>query len=322
MPSPEISVIVPVYNTEKYLRRCVDSILAQTYTDFELLLIDDGSTDGSPAICDEYAALDPRVRVFHKPNGGVSSARNLGLDHARGQWITFVDSDDYVFSCWLDNYNLEEAKDVDLIQQGAESDKPIWMTNKSSQKCGFDYFGDPYGYLDLLMCFKMVGYPWMKAFRLDIICRNNLCFDENIISREDEVFLFQYLNYCKKIKSVNKQGYFYFVPEWRGKYFLNRDAVLYLEKTQADACDTTFSKMRSSRIVRFYKDIYIYSLMCGFSRKPKLYYLTEIQRLHKIDYNCSRLFKPLRWLIVKDPTYLLSWLGLFIHSNLRKLFKN
>ena len=94
--NPKITVIVPVYNTEKYLRRCVDSILAQTFTDFELLLIDDGSTDGSGAICDEYAKKDSRVRVFHKEIGGVSSARNLGLDKAYGEWISFVDSDDWI----------------------------------------------------------------------------------------------------------------------------------------------------------------------------------------------------------------------------------
>ena len=87
---------MPVYNTEKYLRRCVDSILAQTFTDFELLLINDGSTDSSGAICDEYTQKDSRVRVFHKENGGVSSARNIGLDNAKGEYIAFVDSDDYI----------------------------------------------------------------------------------------------------------------------------------------------------------------------------------------------------------------------------------
>lgn len=91
-----ISVIVPVYNAEKYLRRCVDSILSQTYTNFELLLIDDGSKDASGIICDEYASKDYRVRVFHKPNGGVSSARNFGIDNARGEWISFVDADDWL----------------------------------------------------------------------------------------------------------------------------------------------------------------------------------------------------------------------------------
>ena len=93
---PKISVIVPVYNTEKYLHRCIDSVLAQTYKDFELLLIDDGSKDSSGAICDEYAAQDTRVGVFHKENGGVSSARNAGLAIASGDWIMHLDGDDWI----------------------------------------------------------------------------------------------------------------------------------------------------------------------------------------------------------------------------------
>lgn len=93
---PAISVIVPVYNAEKYLHRCIDSILAQSFTDFELLLINDGSRDKSGKICDEYALKDSRIRVFHKENEGASSARNLGLDNICGEWITFVDSDDWI----------------------------------------------------------------------------------------------------------------------------------------------------------------------------------------------------------------------------------
>jgi len=94
--APKISVIVPVFNVEKYLRECVDSVLAQTFKDFELILVDDGSPDNSGKICDEYATKDSRVRVFHKANGGVSSARNLGLENVRGEWITFVDPDDWI----------------------------------------------------------------------------------------------------------------------------------------------------------------------------------------------------------------------------------
>ena len=97
---PTISVIVPIYNTEKYLRRCIDSVLAQTYKDFELLLIDDGSTDSSGAICDEYAALDARVSVFHKENGGVSDTRNYGLDLAQGKYLMFLDADDFRMMFW------------------------------------------------------------------------------------------------------------------------------------------------------------------------------------------------------------------------------
>ncbi len=91
---PAISVIVPVYQAEALLPQCVESVLAQTFSDWELLLIDDGSRDGSPALCDGYAAKDPRIRVFHKPNGGVSTARNLGLEQATGPYIAFLDADD------------------------------------------------------------------------------------------------------------------------------------------------------------------------------------------------------------------------------------
>ena len=94
--TPSISVIVPIYNSDKYLQRCIDSILSQDFEDFELLLIDDGSTDNSGDICDKYAEKDMRVRVFHKKNGGVSSARNLGIENAKGEWVVFIDSDDWV----------------------------------------------------------------------------------------------------------------------------------------------------------------------------------------------------------------------------------
>ena len=100
---PLISVIVPVYNAEKTLQLCVDSILCQDCKDFELLLIDDDSKDSSSAMCDEYEAMDNRVKVFHKANGGVSSARNMGLDNARGEWITFVDSDDLITQGFFDS---------------------------------------------------------------------------------------------------------------------------------------------------------------------------------------------------------------------------
>ena len=91
-----ISVIVPVYNIEPYLPKCLDSIIAQTYTDLEILIIDDGSTDRCGAICDSYAERDPRIRVFRAENCGLSAARNLGLDHAKGEYIGFVDNDDWI----------------------------------------------------------------------------------------------------------------------------------------------------------------------------------------------------------------------------------
>ena len=96
MSRPLISVIVPVYNVESYLRRCVESIIVQTYPDLDIILVNDGSSDASGAICDEYALRDSRIRSFHVKNGGVSTARNYGIEHARGQFIVFVDGDDFI----------------------------------------------------------------------------------------------------------------------------------------------------------------------------------------------------------------------------------
>lgn len=118
-----VSIIVPVYNTEKYLKQCIDSILSQKYTDFELLLIDDGSTDRSGDICDEYAKKDSRIRVFHKVNGGVSSARNMGLENAQGEWVTFVDSDDKIEVTFLFTICENVSDQVDLIVTSASDNK-------------------------------------------------------------------------------------------------------------------------------------------------------------------------------------------------------
>jgi len=114
-----LSVIVPVYNVEAYLSRCVDSILAQTYENLEILLVDDGSKDGSGTICDEYAQRDARIRVFHKENGGQSSARNLALDAVRGEYLTFVDSDDWLEpDAYLPMLELAQAENVKLVCAG------------------------------------------------------------------------------------------------------------------------------------------------------------------------------------------------------------
>ena len=190
-----ISVIVPVYNTEKYLHRCIDSILAQTYTDFELLLIDDGSTDSSGAICDEYALRDSRVRVFHKENGGVSSARNLGLDNAQGEWITFVDSDDWIACNALDV--MLDNKEEDLIITSFTSERNLFyaqfesgcFVGSSINKCLSKYFGH--------ISFTVI---WGKLYKRHIIVDNKLIFDNSIHTGEDTLFLYSYI---AEINSIN-----------------------------------------------------------------------------------------------------------------------
>lgn len=221
MPSPKISVIVPVYNVEKYLLRCVDSILVQTLTDFELLLIDDGSTDNSGAICDGYAAKDSRIRVFHKPNGGVSSARNLGLDNARGEWITFADSDDYVYPNWLENYNIGKIdEDIDLTIQGVWTDKPLNnLVHKLTYSLGFE--GSVTDAIQRLNDSYIFGYLWIKIFRRNVIDAFNLRFDEGLNFLEDEMWMIEYLSHSQRVVAYDRIGYFYHVPNWNHKYNIN-----------------------------------------------------------------------------------------------------
>ena len=121
---PKISVIVPVYNVEKYLRKCIESILNQTFREFELILVDDGSTDSSGKICDEYALKDSRIKVIHKENGGASSARNAGLDVAKGEYIGFVDSDDWIeMDMYGELYRLIKENNTDISVCGINNIK-------------------------------------------------------------------------------------------------------------------------------------------------------------------------------------------------------
>lgn len=206
---PKISVIVPVYNTEKYLHRCIDSILAQTFTDFELLLIDDGSKDNSGTICDEYAAMDSRVRVFHKENGGVSSARNLGLDNARGEWISFVDSDDWIEPILIESCIgvISETHNIDIIRYGYYEEEPL---NKRVIRCGTN---DNEVILSLITFYEKCGnycywgFVWNTAFKKDLI--GELRFDENINYCEDHIFTYEYMLRCRTMRFLPLPLYHY-----------------------------------------------------------------------------------------------------------------
>lgn len=130
---PLISVIIPVYKVENYLCRCVDSVLAQTYGNTEIILVDDGSPDNCPRICDEYAAKDSRIKVIHQKNGGLSSARNTGIRNAQGKLIAFVDSDDYVFEDFLQfMYGLICQYDADIASCGALE---VYPSGKTAPQC-------------------------------------------------------------------------------------------------------------------------------------------------------------------------------------------
>lgn len=200
-----LSVIVPVYNSKKYISKCIYSILNQTFTDFECIIVDDGSSDGSSEVCDSISNDDDRVKVIHKTNEGVSVARNIGLEIASGEWITFVDSDD-----WLELNTFEVAigetkeKDVDVIQWGFTSSE--------------DYFTNSYS-IEQVEVNSKTQLPywfnacWGKLFRISMIKDNNIEFPKKISVGEDRFFSYCCYSCSKKILLINGGFYHYYQNE-------------------------------------------------------------------------------------------------------------
>lgn len=206
---PKVSIIVPVYKVEKYLRECLNSILAQTFTDWECLLIDDGSPDKSGEICDEYAAKDTCFRVFHKQNGGVSSARNLGLDKACGEWVTFVDADDMIapdFLCALVE-PTQEYEDLDFVHAGC-------CNYRDGKIVGIEQQYEPYiGNNPAYLFNKFRGLTVSKLFRLENVNHWSdglpLRFDEKMKIAEDMAFTLDYILNVRQYAFVAETGYIY-----------------------------------------------------------------------------------------------------------------
>ena len=192
-----VTLVIPILNMESYLPRCFDSIRAQSCPDYEVILVDDGSSDASGAMCDEWAGRDPeRIRVIHKPNGGLSSARNAGIDAARGEFIVFPDPDDWTEPHYVESFlEYQRRYQVDLVCLGHYVDtdsgavagradaEPRVMTGEEARR-------------GLLLPPRMQGFSWNKLYRLDIIRANGLYFPDNMGTTEDLFFTFRYLTYC------------------------------------------------------------------------------------------------------------------------------
>ena len=213
---PLVSVIVPVYRAEAFLSQCADSVLSQTAENFELLLIDDGSPDGSPAMCDAYAARDPRVRVIHKPNGGVSSARNAGLDAAQGDFVVFIDSDDYADANYLEGLlsPLHEVAAPERVliltdYQPFSPDGEEPRTFPQSFKAVLSgQQASPQMFRDLIFGFRLFP-PYCKLYRRDVIESAGLRFDTGIRSAEDFDFNMRYLEHMDEVRYFPVPTYHY-----------------------------------------------------------------------------------------------------------------
>lgn len=218
MGNPEVSVIVPVYNCEKYLPEMMEGFQSQQFKDFELLLIDDGSQDGSPALCDRFAETDARVRVVHQENGGVSRARNRGLDEARGKTIVFVDADDRIKPRYLQDLiraaeSLGSNRQRTLVladyqpfsEKGKEKrrfPKPFTMDFNTRQGLTAEHFRE------LIFQFRLYP-PYCKLFQRDIIEKNRIRFREGMRSAEDFEFNIRYLAAVDRVEYIDSVQYDY-----------------------------------------------------------------------------------------------------------------
>ncbi|MDE5781784.1 MAG: glycosyltransferase [Lachnospiraceae bacterium] len=204
-----ITVIVAVYKTEPYIRRCLDSIVSQTYKNMEVLLIDDGSPDGAPAICDEYAEKYDYIQAVHKENGGVSSVRNLGIDMAKGKYLCFIDSDDYIGKDYLKHLHAAIAKynaDVSVCGHYKEKengeltgmvDKKSAILDNEEAMCRM-FYNNNFG-----------AYPWNKLFRKDIVDKYKIRYDLELRMSQDLVWVTTYMKYCDKVAYVAEPLYYY-----------------------------------------------------------------------------------------------------------------
>ena len=224
----KISVIIPVYNVEQYLDKCLKSVVNQTYENIEVILVDDGSKDSSLMICEKWAKIDNRIKVVHKENGGVSGARNIGIKMATGEFIHFTDPDDYLE---LDMYekNIEKSKKYDLVacayyvdeSEFGKEEKTIKCTTFEIAKNHDEVLEKNYSKIigfstrdikrwnrgESISKYRSGGMVWQYIFKTNIIKENNVLFDEKLIYKEDEMFVANYLVYAKSV-FVNKKPYY------------------------------------------------------------------------------------------------------------------
>lgn len=202
--NPIVSIIVPVYNAEKTLGRCVNSILSQTYSDYELLLIDDGSSDNSGYICDQYAKEDKRIKVFHKKNGGVGSVRQLGLDKCSGIFIQFIDSDDWIEkNCLEESIRIAENKDADIVINDFfinNNDTVIRKRQEYSGNLIEDFFAG-----------RIFGALWNKLIKVELVKKSGVSFSHGLSFCEDLTFLCELAINKKSIRiAMNPEAYYHY----------------------------------------------------------------------------------------------------------------
>lgn len=264
-----ISIIIPVYNVKNYLEDCIESIINQTYRNFEVILVDDGSTDGSEKICDYYANLDKRINCIHIKNAGVSNARNVGLSNAKGDYIAFCDSDDrYSINFLLEMFKAIEKTKADIVicsyyYSNSEINKPV----KQGQKSGFISREELFE--KIFVNNEIGGFVWNKIFKKSII--DNIRFDTNLEICEDTDFICSVTQKNSTLYYLSEPLYFYTI---RDNSAINNVKSLFNIQGQSKYVEAYKKILKSYRLTQLEKS-YIYSAIFLSSSSVKCNYMIK-----------------------------------------------
>lgn len=289
---PLISIIIPAFNSGKWIEKCLNSVISQTYQNFECIVLDDGSTDGCGQIIDNYSKKDCRIRVIHKQNEGLSATRNRGLKEAKGEWISIIDSDDWMDSNFIEGF-LSADSEAELVIQSIEDylkDKPHCdITYHFEDRMWKD---EEIGYLYSDPMMMKYGTTWSRLYRKDIIEKFNLAFEPSFSSMEDVLFSHQYLSKCNKIYTVSYYGYHYIyhpssLAHTNNMTFRNKHDV---SEAVYKACLLNPNLTGNKKCVDLIKDIYIGSCFTSIrgmyanklTKDDRIKYINEIKT--KINY--------------------------------------
>ena len=314
---PKISIIVPVYNVEKYLEKCIDSILNQTFKDFELILVDDGSTDNSGNICDEYRKKDRRIKVIHKSNGGLSSARNAGLDIALGKFIAFVDSDDYIHHQMYEiMYSFIKNENADLCICNYEIVDDYYNIKKNNIEIQSNMDIEVYNSIESLeKIYSSKGLEfvvaWSKLYDRSLF--DDLRFEEGRI-HEDEFIVHKIL--YNSIKTIYCPYKFY--------YYFQRDDSIMKSRTKItkidyiDALSDRINFFNGKNLINLKnKTEYIY-----ISNFFELYYYSKDNYSKKIYCKLHKSFRQNLLILLNNSIYSnrekLSWIIFLLYPNIYK----
>ncbi len=278
----KISVILPIYNGEKYLQKCIDSLLVQDYPDYEIILVDDGSLDRSGEICDKYSEKEPRIKTLHQKNSGASAARNAGLCIASGDYVTFVDSDDWVDSNYLSvlqSYMQEASMVVSSFIRETDKRKETTSTSLQCKSVQISYLDPVDAEESAIRPDGIGGYIWSKLFDKKVINEFNIKFCEEIAFCEDQLFLIEYLSHLKK------QIVWIKIPIYH--YRINMQSTLHLRYQKIDQFNPKLlSEVRAIELEMKYIDEKLLNVFNArlVSAKRMALYIMELNKWQKLSF--------------------------------------